>query len=290
MEMSLNGHVAWLRLASRTRILAAALFSLLIVSFPAPGQCDEATDHAEPSADWEMDGTLYFWVSAVEGDVTADGVKSDLDLSFGDVIDQTDFSFMGALNLTYQRRWFIFLDLVVADISDDESTGTPLGPLRIDVESRQIRSELLVGRRVLSRPLSKLRGLPAREDDPRVLHLDLFGGLRYWYLKDEVELRLGPLLLDSTNTSRWVDLVVGARVRLDLTENLLLEMSANIGGFGLGSASDLTWQLFPVVTYLLTDHWSVSGGYRVTYVNREQGDDETDLLWHGPAVGATYRF
>ena len=289
MEMSRNGQVAWLRLASRTNILAAA-FALLIVSFPAPAPCDEATDQAEPSADWEVDGTVYFWVSAVEGDVTADGVKSDLDLSFGDVLDQTDFSFMGALSLTYQRRWFIFLDLVVADISDDESTGTLLGPLRIDVESRQIRSELFVGRRILSRPLSKLRDLPAREDDPRVLHLDLFGGLRYWYLKDEVELRLGPLLLDSTNTNRWVDPVVGARVRLDLTEKLLLNMSASIGGFGLGSASDFTWQLWPVMRYRLTDRWSVSGFYRVTYVDREHGDDETDLLWHGPGVGVTYRF
>ncbi len=237
-----------------------------------------------------MDGTLYLWVSAVDGDVRADGVKSDIDLSFGDVIDQTDFSFMGALTFTYQRRWFIVLDLVVADISDDESAGTPLGPLRIDVDSRQIRSELIVGRRVLSRPLSKLRGLPAREDDPRALHVDLFGGLRYWYLEDEVELRLGPLRLESTNTSRWVDPVVGARVHLDLTENMVLNMSASIGGFGLGSASDLTWQLQPVVTYSLTDRWSVSGSYRVTYVDREQGDDETDLLWHGPIVGVTYRF
>ncbi len=278
--------LAWIASA----IIGAAFCSLLIVSFPAPGQCDEATDQAEPPVDWEVDGTLYLWVSAVDGTVQVDGVKSDVDLSFGDIIDQTDFSFMGALNFTYQRRWFIFLDLVVADISDDESTGTPLGALRIDVESRQIRSELLVGRRVLSRPLSELLDLPAREDDPRVLHLDLFGGLRYWYLKDEVELRLGPLLLDSTNTNRWVDLVVGARVRLDLTENLLFEMSANIGGFGLGSASDFTWQLWPLARYRLTDRWSVSGFYRVTYVDREKGDDETDLLWHGPAVGATYRF
>ncbi len=123
LEMSLNGHVTWLRLASRTRILAAALCSLLIVSFPAPGQCDEATEQAEPSADWEVNGTLYFWVSAVDGTVRADGAKSDVDLSFGDVIDQTDFSFMGALSFTYQRRWFIVLELIVADISDDETTG-----------------------------------------------------------------------------------------------------------------------------------------------------------------------
>ncbi len=288
--MSLNGHVAWLRLASRTRILAAAFCSLLIVSFPAPGQCDEATDQAEPPADWEVDATVYFWVSAVDGSVRADGLKSDVDLSFGDVIDQTDFSFMAAVNFTYKRRWFIFLDLVASDSSDDESTGTPLGPLRTDVESRQIRSELFVGRRVLSRSLSELLDFPAREDDPRAFHLDLYGGLRYWYLKDEVELRLGPLLLDSTNTSRWVDPVVGARVRLDPTENLLLEMSANISGFGLGSASDFTWQLWPVARYRLTDHWSVSGGYRLTYVDRQHGDDKTDLLWHGPSLGATYRF
>ncbi len=71
---------------------------------------------------------------------------------------------------------------------------------------------------------------------------------------------------------------------------MVLNVGASIGGFGLGSASDFTWQLSPVVRYRLTDRWSVIGGYRVTYVDREQGDDETDLLWHGPAVGVTYRF
>jgi hypothetical protein len=230
------------------------------------------------------------WIAAVDGTATANGVEAEVDLSHGDVLSQTDFAFMGALHAIYRQRWLVFVDLVIADISDDQTSGTPLGTLFTDVESRMIRAELFGGRRLWSGPLAELLGSQVRDDDPRTLSLDLYGGFRYWYLRDEVDLALGPIRADTTNTNRWVDPVVGARVQLRLSERISMNVGGNIAGFGIGSASDRSWQFWPVVSYDLTDRWSLASGYRWTSVDRKDGDDETDLLWHGPVVGAIYRF
>ena len=41
---------------------------------------------------------------------------------------------------------------------------------------------------------------------------------------------------------------------------------------------------------LYTHNFAYIGTRLNSKVDREHGDDETDLLWHGPGVGATYRF
>lgn len=271
--------------------MAAALCSLLVLLLPAVGQCEDTGAGSDsPTSDWEFASSIYLWVSAVDGETQADGVEADVDLSFGDIIDQTDFAFMGTIQANYQRRWFYFFDLVFADISDDEKFATPMGTAFLDVDSRQIRADLAVGRRILSRPLSELLGSPPRSADQRVFHLDLFGGLRYWYLKDEIELSIPPQFVSTSNSDWWIDPLVGARARLDVSERLWVDLSGSVGGFGIGEASDFTWQLWAVASYRFAERWAVAGGYRVTVVDRDQGSNEQDLLWHGPMLGMTYWF
>ena len=69
---------------------------------------------------------------------------------------------------------------------------TSIGPFDIDVKSVMVISRALLGYRVLDTPALELLG-HEDSDDPRRLRVDLFGGIRYWYLKTEVDVESPPI-------------------------------------------------------------------------------------------------
>ena len=91
-------------------------------------------------------------------------------------------------------------------------------------------------------------------------------------------------------SSWWIDPVVGLRVGADLTENLSLTVTGNVGGFDIGSASKFSWEVLALLGYRLGGHWSVTAGYRGLGIEREKGDTSVNLILHGPQVGLYYRF
>jgi opacity protein-like surface antigen len=91
-------------------------------------------------------------------------------------------------------------------------------------------------------------------------------------------------------SSWWIDPVVGLRVGGDLTENLSLTVTGNVGGFDIGSASKFSWEVLALLGYRLGEHWSVTAGYRGLGVERQKGDTSVNLILHGPQVGLYYRF
>lgn len=64
---------------------------------------------------------------------------------------------------------------------------TAIGPFDVDVSSLMIMSRAQIGYRAVDVPALELLG---REpgDDPRRFRVDLFAGLRYWYLRTEVDI------------------------------------------------------------------------------------------------------
>jgi hypothetical protein len=68
----------------------------------------------------------------------------------------------------------------------------------------------------------------------------------------------------------------------------------DFGGFGIGSASDLTWNLWTVVDYRLTERFSLKLGYRIYDLDYSRGSGRNEFGFDGqmtgPVLGLTVRF
>lgn len=193
-----------------------------------------------------------------------------------------------------------------------------------DVHSRltQWMLDVKPGFRVLSLPMADLTGGTETPEDRRRLDLDLFLGFRYWNVTTKTGVEIDPASLvvagvevplpgnlpdingdgvhlpgtflngtdkATQNTVDWFDPIVGARVTADVTRRWSVFLSGDVGGFNIGDdASTLTWQAMLGSHIELSEHWSLTTGYRALYIDRDDGLVETTL--HGPQIGALFRF
>ena len=131
----------------------------------------------------------------------------------------------------------------------------------------------------------------------RHVTLDCMAGLRCTYIKTEVEIEATPSVLgllpskaSFESSVYWIEPVVGARAWLQVADRVSLGLRGDVGGFGLGEGSYLTWQLLGGIDYRLSSATSLKAGYRVYDLDYRHGDTDLDLRLKGPFVGVTIRF
>jgi len=229
-----------------------------------------------PSGDdaWEFQVIPYLWMAGVKGDVTVKGRRASVDTSFSDILDNLDFG--GMLHLEAAKgKWAFFGDSTYVKLSVDRTL--------IDVGTELALVEFGGAYRFAELPLGK--------DANRLLSLEVLAGGRYNYLKSEVEI-LG--LLDSKESQDWVDPIVGVRLTAGLTEKLSLRVRGDIGGFGIGSASDFAWNVVAALGYQVSRRITLAAGYRILDVDYDRGSGlrlfEYDVTTSGPVVGLAFRF
>ena len=178
------------------------------------------------------------------------------------------------------------------------------------------------GFRVLSIPVTDLTGGTAQPEDRRRLDVDAFLGFRYWNITDKTGVQIDPASLtvggepvdlpgrlpgidhggvhlpgdllrngtDKANqaTYDWVDPLLGARVAVDVTKRWSVFARGDVGGFGIGNASDLTWQGMLGSQFRVADHASLTAGYRALGIERD-GPVKNTILY-GPQIGVLLDF
>jgi hypothetical protein len=179
-----------------------------------------------------------------------------------------------------------------------------------------------LGLRAFSVPVTKLLGKSEDPEDRRRLDFDLLAGTRYWNVTNKTNLeikqpsfavngapatppgdlsgiglrhgvRVPAALLNGTDKSvqdtvDWVDPIIGMRIRGDVTRRWSLFALGDIGGWGIGNASELTWQGMLGSQIQVTDHFGFQTGYRALGVQRSGALDNTIL--HGPQLGMFVNF
>ena len=225
---------------------------------------------------WEVAVSVYVWGSGIDAAVGTPFGTVDTNLSFGDILENLDFAFYGGIEAR-NGPWVILGDLNYSDLS--ASRGTPFGLLFSDAEvSTQLTILTLFGGHAVV--------------DRSDLRLEAGGGLRYYDLNAETRLVSAGAVPDATfgRSDSWADLILGLHLRAPLSDRWVARGFADVGGFGLGEGSDLSWQIYAGAGYALNDRWLLEFGYRHLSIEQDLDGAAIDLQQSGPLIGVTARF
>ncbi len=224
---------------------------------------------AETAEDWQFEVTPYLWASAMAGKTGPAGLEADVDMSFGDILDNLDKAFI--INITAKKGQFsTWLDIVKMEISD----GGKVAALAVDLEMGQIGAEIALAYQ-----------LSVHEN------VEVFSGIRYVDVDSKITFSGdGPIGIGKIVRigDDWVDPFVGIRGTWPVSERWSFRARGDIGGFGVGS--DFSWHGVLMANYQYSDMVSFKAGYR--YLDMDYADNGFvyDMATSGVVMAVGFRF
>lgn len=225
---------------------------------------------------WEYSASIYLWMSGIETSLDTPVGTVDAELSFGDVLENLDFAFFGTFE-AQNGPWVVLGDLNYSDLT--ASRGSPLGANFSDAE---VNTTLTIasafgGYAVIDRP---------------DLRIEAGGGLRFYDMSVDTTLvgNTGVPNVEIPRGDSWFDVVVGVHLRAPISERWFARGYADMGGFGLGDGSELSWQVYAGGGYVINDTWAIEAGYRHLSIEKELDRADVTLEQSGPLIGVTARF
>ena len=257
-----------------------AMLVLMGVVLAAAGAPTAAT----AADDWNFSVAPYLWGAGVDGTLTVMGHEADVDLSFEDILDDLDVGAM--VNLQARKdRFGLYADVLFLKVSDTSDVTNPAGAtiLEATTETEQWVVDFGASWEVAS-------WVKCGE---KTGFVDLIAGGRYWNVESEIESDRPVFGGDGKveKTMEWVDPIVGARFSATLTPRMSLIGRADVGGFDIGDASELTWSASAYLGWHFTPLVSGWFGWKYLSVEREADrDNVVDLALSGPVLGVAFTF
>jgi len=222
------------------------------------------------SDSWKYSAAIYAYAAGIEGE-TANGVP--IDVSFSDILDSLDMTFMGAF-FAQKNKWTFGLDAIYMKVGDKPNTPLP-GPDSATLTNFQLKSWILT-------PTVAYRVMESEK-----LDLDIVGGVRYFKMEPYVEitpvLPAGPIT--QSDSGSVTDGIVGLRGEYDISQKWYMPFQLDVGG----GDSDLTWHAFAAVGYRY-DNVDLIAGYRHMEWELESDTPLKDISMSGPVLGAMFKF
>ena len=270
----------------KIRIIFYLLCSLLLSSsISAQDKMSIEDDYENPKGDWRIIVSPYAWLAGQATDVGGEQIRQ----SFNDLVSMTNIGFQLSTTVMYKK--FIFLaDGTYANLGADIVEG----PLTVDLDIVQYMLDLKLGYLVYS-------DIDFGEDEViRGWALEVNAGAKYWKndvaVDYKVQINNPPPQVEGSikEPQAWWDLMIGAKARIFLSKSVLLGIAGDIGGFGFGNSSKLSWDFTYVNTFKVSDLISITAGYRTFKYNREdgEGDEKLGTTVHafGPLLGVSFVF
>lgn len=274
---------------SKTRRVAygslALAWGLCLASLPARDGAAEAP----PSRDWEVEIAPYGWLALTQGQVETPLGTQDFTIDAHDVIKSIDLGAMGMVKLRWQR-WVALLDVAWANLSTKDEIQPRNTTVSFDLRQKLGWFEALGGYRVYEKP-GGLFGTPAAVDR-RIFAFDAMGGLTYSWSDTRLKLSRDPgaIIPAQSRTVKtdesWVAPYLGFRFTNDFTDHFRFETLLGVGGFGIGDAPRVSWQVSPLLSYAVSEHVALTAGYRALGFR----NPDVKATFHGPMVGVAFRF
>lgn len=268
-------------------LIVIVYFLAVSMAWPVYGQ-----EQMSSSDGWDIHLMPYFWMPSLDADATVSGLSGSVDLGFDDVIDNLDFGAMGSVE-AWKHKWGLTFDGLFMNLGARGSFEGTYGVTSFDLDA-----DARLGMADFGLAYRIFEGQFGNSSEQR-LTFEPYGGLRYAYLRQKIGLNIniagvGSIGQNLGGSEDWVEPFVGGRIRWDLNDKLSLNFRGDAGGFGIGSASDLLWQISFGVDYKLSENTSLNAGYRIVDLDYSRGSGSNelgiDLRAEGPFVGLTILF
>lgn len=245
---------------------------------------------APETDDWKFEVTPYVFLTTVDIDaMTIHGYSASAKLKLSQLFDFLDFAGFAQFE-AWKNNWGILIDSAYMDVGAKGSMTATIGSLTptfsIDADQKIAYVTLAGSHR-----------FEIKQDS---MWVDPIVGLRYGYLKQQgdVSKAPGPLVGEINRmlggSKDWVEPYIGTRFGVKLSEKWTCLLKGDIGGFGIGDASDLTWNVLGGFDFKPWKSTSIKFGYRFYDIDYETGTGGErfgfDGQLRGPVVGVTFRF
>ncbi|WP_156392887.1 hypothetical protein [Rhizobium sp. Root1220] len=253
-------------LLAATFFVAPPTFAADLAPAFAPQPSERDPDH------WTFSFAPYLWAAGVTGDTGVFGLPEvHTDQTFGDILADIDFGFMGAGDAHY-GKYSLFTDISYARITT--SSATVRGVLADEVKLKTETFTAMVG-----------AGYTVLESQDG--KLDVVGAVKLWSTETTISLSGGPLGgASARDDATWVDGLAGLRGTYSITPTIYLTGWGMIGAGG----ADLDWDAMAGIGYKWKDSVSAIVGYRALGVDYSNGSLTSDIIQHGPIIGAAFHF
>ena len=240
----------------------------------------QAQNAKEKAGQSQKDDQWHFLVMpavsfvGMKGTVGANYDTAHVDLSASEFSKDTKTGaalFLAALKGNHS----ISLSASYVKLNDDAPVMLGTTPTIEDFTLEMTQVQLEYGYRFLNKPRFTMEAL---------------GGVRYWNLNAKIEEGnyVPGYALRTSQTANWIDPIVGLRIKPSWSPQLSFPVSADIGGFGLGS--QITSSGRAGVNYMFTHHIMAEVGYGYTYVNYRQRGAVFDMTLYGPYAALGFMF
>jgi hypothetical protein len=209
------------------------------------------------------------WATGLHGSSTIGRIETDIDISFGDILDDLKIGAMLDFRAEYGRG-AVQANLVYALMESEEIAG----PFQVKAEPSLVIIEF-DGRYKMTE------------------HWELLGGVRAYIIDVDINVT-GPLGFSLNPRETWVDPMLGAAFSYPFTDRWSINGRGDIGGFGVGS--DFSWQVSAFFDYRFGKskrHSLVLGWRHLDWDYKADGGGrnfELDTYMTGPIIGARFRF
>ncbi len=248
--------------------------------------CAECSDCFRP---WTFRVIPYGWLPGFHGDVTVRDTTVPVSVSSGKVLgiftDHLDMAAIGQVEGSNGTFGFIF-NGIYADLGVSK-----------DVNRLNFSSGFSMT--ILDSTLTyQVNALPELLHMPCGSQFEFLGGARYYSLATDLTVTFtGPRKVRSVTAegaSDWTDPIIGARLRVPFCQHLTGQVRGDLGGFGIGDASQFTWNIEATLEYQMSQHVSLMAGYRWLDIDRSsQSQDHNfgcNLSLTGPIIGLAIDF
>lgn len=234
------------------------------------GAASLSAQESQSEDPWKFKAAIYLWGAAIGG-TTQSG--NDFDVSFSDIVDNLDFTFMGSFEAR-KSKWSAAADVIYLDISSDGS-GT-IGPRNSPVSANvDVTSWVL-----------NFQGARNVHESEHA-SVDVLFGARYLSIESKLTATLPSFIGQRTLKSSddvW-DAVAGVKGKIMLSKSWFLPYYLDVGTGG----SDFTWQGMAGVGYAFR-RVDLVLAYRYLEWQFDSDSAFDDMNISGPLFGAAFKF